>query len=134
MSDGLDLFGISQGVTAKQRELAQGQPRQARLRYIIKVTGVGETRLTGGKALDFGCFMLEEPTLSYGVIAIGKLDDGSLPIATACVTRWKVNDMGLFTGAEVGFRVESATYNVRLKFSLTFEAMAMRTTSGLKPT
>ncbi len=117
-----------QGNVARQREIAQAVPRASRVRFIVNVTGVGETRLP---FVGFGAFMLDEPTFSFGVIARTPLTVGQLPLATATVTKWRRNSRGMYVGAEVGFRIESIEMNTRLKFSLTFEATALRTTAGL---
>lgn len=125
------IYATVQQVTARQRELAQGQARQSRVRYNVIVTGVGETRLEAGGGLFFGGALLEEPTFSFGVTSIGTLPDGCLPLATACVLRYKTSQLGMFLGCDMGFKVESALSTIRLRFSLTFEGVALRTTAGL---
>jgi hypothetical protein len=74
--------------------------------------------------------MLDEPTFSWGVVALDSLKVGELPMCTASVLNWQTTAQGLYVGAEVGFKVESMLYTVRLKFTLTFEASTMRTTVG----
>lgn len=128
------LHATVASITARQREQAQGQARQSRVRFFVVVTGVGETRLQGTQAVSFGCFMMEEPTFNFGCTAIGSLPEGALPMATATVLNYSVNAQGLYTAAEMGFKVESAKYDIRLRFSLTFEGIALRTTAGLTPT
>lgn len=115
---------------ARKREVAEAIPRPARVRFAVKTTGIGETRMTGKQAIQFNANMIEEPTFSYGVVALSQLKVGELPLATATVLKWVLNDRGLYTGAEVGFRVESLLYTVVLKFTLTFEGSTLRTTHG----
>jgi hypothetical protein len=114
----------------KQREVSQHLPRPARVRFAVLTKGVGETRLTGAKALDFGALMLDEPTFSFGVVAMEPLASGQLPLATAVVMTYKKNNNGAWVGAEVAFKVESAKSDVQLKFDLTFEASTLRSTVG----
>lgn len=118
------------GQAAKQRELAQHQPRPSRVRFTVRTTGGGESRLQGKGALSFGAHMLDEPSFSFGVQAIGPLTAGQLPQATAVVLRYLTNSGGLYTGAEVGFTVSCAKADVGLKFSLTFEGTTLRSTVG----
>jgi hypothetical protein len=114
----------------KTREQSQHAPRPARVRYTVSTVGVGESRLTGTKAIDFGALMLDEPSFSFGVIAVDSLSVGQLPLCTATVIRWLKNDNGAYIGAEVAFKVECAKTNVHLKFSLTFEGTTLRSTLG----
>lgn len=114
----------------KTREASQHAPRPARVRYNVSTVGVGESRLTGTKAIDFGALLLDEPSFSFGVVAVDTLAVGQLPLCTATVTRWIMNSNGAYIGAEVAFKVECAKTNVHLKFSLTFEGTALRTTLG----
>lgn len=115
---------------ARSREQGQAVPRPARVRFAVRTTGIGESRLTGKKAIDFGAYMLDEPTFSFGVVALSSLKLGELPLATATVLHWKQNPQGLYYGAELGLKVECLLYHVRLKFTLTFEGSTLRTTSG----
>lgn len=117
----------------KQREQSQHLPRPARVRFSVNTNGVGETRLTGTKALDFGALMLEEPTFTSGLVAVDSLGDGQLPQCTAIVLKYKQNANGAYTGAEVAFKVDCVKSNVKLKFSLTFEGTTMRSTMGGQP-
>lgn len=114
----------------RSKENDQGQPRPARVRFSVKTSGIGESRLTNSKAIDFGAFLLDEPTFSFGIVTLDTLAVGELPLCTATVLRWKQTAAGLYAGAEVGFKVESMKYNIRLKFSLTFEGSTLRTTVG----
>lgn len=114
----------------KQREVSQHLPRPARVRFAVKTKGVGETRLTGTKSLDFGALMLDEPTFTFGVVAEEPLKQGQLPLATAIVTAYKKNTNGAWVGCEIAFKVECAKSDVRLKFDLTFEASTLRSTVG----
>jgi len=122
-----EIYGHIQRLTARQREHAQHEPRPSRVRYVVRTRGVGESRLEN---LDLGAFMLEEPSFSMGVIADETLQVGNLPLATATVLRFKRNSGGLYHAADVGFRVDCAKFDVRLRFSLTFEASTLRATHG----
>lgn len=115
---------------SKTREVSQHTPRPARVRYSVSTVGVGESRLTGTQAIDFGALMLDEPSFSFGIVAVDSLSVGQLPLCTAIVTKWIKNDNGAYTGAEVAFKVECAKSNVHLKFSLTFEGSTLRSTLG----
>lgn len=115
---------------ARQREQSQHSPRPARVRFQVNTVGVGESRLSGTKAIDFGALMLDEPSFTWGVQGVDSLSVGQLPLCTAIVTRYLTNDNGVYTGAEVAFKVECAKSDVHLKFSLTFEATTMRSTLG----
>lgn len=115
---------------ARQREISQHLPRPARVRFGVLTKGVGETRLTGTKALDFGALMLDPPTFSFGVEAMEPLKNGQLPLATAIVLSYKKNVNGAYIGADVAFKVECAKSDVQLKFDLTFEASTLRSTLG----
>lgn len=114
----------------KQREISQHLPRPARVRFAVKTKGVGETRLTGVKSLDFGALMLDEPTFSFGVVAEEPLGAGQLPLATAVVLSYKKNANGAWVGCDIAFKVECAKSDVNLKFDLTFEASTLRSTVG----
>lgn len=74
--------------------------------------------------------MVEEPAFSYGVIAAGPVAIGAMPMATAVVLSWVKNQNGLYTGAEMGFAIDSLDTNIALKFSLTYESTAFRATVG----
>jgi hypothetical protein len=115
---------------ARAREQGQAVPRPARVRFAVKTSGVGESRLVGKSAISFGAYMLDEPTFSYGVVALDPIKVGELPLCTATVLNWQRTAAGLFAGAELGFKVESMLYTVRLKFTLTFEGSTLRTTNG----
>jgi len=129
-------YAAVQAVTARQRELAQASPRPSRVRFSILTRGVGETRMVDTRSLNFGAALLEEPTFSYGVVARQSLGVGQVPLATATVLTWVTRPVGtsgqlLYLGAELGFRVESSKSDIKLKFTLTFEGTALRSTYGL---
>lgn len=115
---------------ARQRESNQAVPRPARVRFAVKTAGTGESRMIGKKGIAFGAYMIDEPTFSFGVVALGPLKVGELPLATATVLHWQRTPAGLYSGADIGFKVESMLYTVRLKFTLTFEGATLRTTGG----
>lgn len=115
---------------SRQREQAQNVPRPARVRFVVRTTGIGETRLVRRQALNFGAYALEEPSFSWGVEAAQPIAAGDLPMCTAIVLKYIVNGNGMYTGAEMGFRVDSMNLDIRLKFSLTFEASTLRSTVG----
>lgn len=114
----------------RSKENDSSQPRPARVRFSVKTTGIGESRLVGPRAIDFGAYLMDEPTFSFGVVSMDTLKVGELPLATAIVLRWKVTSAGLYAGAEVGFKVESMLYTIKLMFNLTFEGSTLRTTVG----
>lgn len=116
---------------ARQREAAQAAPRPARVRFIVRTVGVGESRLIGSTALNFNAYMLEEPTFSWGVVAVDPLPVGMLPFCTATVLTYRTSSTGLYTGAELGFKIESLKTDIHLKFDLTFEGSTLRSTSGV---
>lgn len=126
----MELVQHLQRQAGRARQDDQAAPRPARVRFSVKTQGIGESRLVNKQAIDFGAYMLDEPTFSFGVVALDSLQVGELPLAAATVLRWKLTSGGLWAGAEVGFRVESIKYNIRLVFSLTFEGSTMRSTIG----
>lgn len=126
----MELIQHLQRQAGRARQDDQAAPRPARVRFSVKTQGIGESRLVNKQAIDFGAYMLDEPTFSYGVVALDPLQVGELPLATATVLRWKLTSGGLWAGAEVGFRVESMRYTIRLMFNLTFEGSTMRSTLG----
>lgn len=119
-----------QAQAARAREQAQNLPRPARIRFNVTTVGIGESRLTGKSAITFGAWMLEEPTFSWGVQSLDKLALGELPLCTACVLGYVRATNGLYIGVNLGLRVESGRFNVRLKFSVTFEGSTLRSTAG----
>ena len=127
----LSGFGELERRSARQREQSQAVARPARVRYSVRVQGIGETRLTGRAAINFGCYMIEEPTFTSGVVARDELEPGEIPLATAIVLDWKTNDADLYVGAEMGFQVDSGNPDIVLMFSLTFEGVALRTTAPI---
>lgn len=130
MSARSTMHADMQRQAAKQREQSQHQPRPSRVRFSVRTSGVGESRLQGTRSLDFGAFMLDEPSFSFGVVAVTPLGPGQLPQATAVVLRFIKNGNGLYTGADVAFKIACTKSDVRLKFSLTFEGTTIRSTVG----
>lgn len=120
-----------QTLNARQRELAQSVPRPARFRYVVLVTGVGETRLVGSQGIQFGTAMLDEPSFSFGLQAVTPLGLGDLPLASAIVLGYHTDKRGMYRGVDMGFRVESYQATPQLRFWLTFEGTALRTAEGL---
>lgn len=123
-----ELHLAMQRQAAKHREMNQALPRPARVRFSVTTKGVGETRLTGAKSIQFGALMLEEPSMTYGVVASQPLALGQLPLATAIVLAWRKNSNGVYVGCEMGFKIECAKSDVELRFDLTFEASTLRST------
>lgn len=126
-------FNVHQALQRKAAaslQVADSQPRSSRVRFTVKVDGVGETRLEGAKGIDFGTLMIDEPTFSFGVIATGPMAAGSLPQATAIVLNWQRNSQGLYIGADMGFVVNAYQSSVSLRYSLTFEGSAFRASTG----
>lgn len=132
---------------SRRREVAQNLPRPARIRMTVATQGVGETRMLGKNGISFGAFLLEEPSFSFGVLLDqAHAPKNGLPVATATVLRWHTNKQGLYIGADVGLTVfcpfisssgvtgttspTDPTATMRLRFSLTFEANALRSTHG----
>lgn len=130
MQERLHIVGHIVRQTARQREHAQANPRPSRVRFKVRVSGVGETRLQGASALKFGATMLEEPSFTFGCVAKTPLAPGELPLATAIVTKWLKTANGLWYGAEVGFKIESAASTMAMHFSLTFEGSTLRSTAS----
>ena len=124
-------YAALEGIAARDSETREAQARPARVRFFVKTRGTGDIRMTGGKALYFGAFMLEEPSFSYGVIVEGNLGLGAAPLATAMVLKWKRQGK-FWMGAEMAFAVDTPDMNTRLKFSLTFEGSTLRTTKPMR--
>jgi hypothetical protein len=117
-------------IAGRDRNQREAVPRPARVRFFVNVTSVGEGE-TRMKGLSFGALMLEEPTFSWGLIAIDQLPVDSVPLATACVLKWSNNDNGIFTGCDLGFRMMgSMESTLRYKFSLTFEGSTLRSVAN----
>lgn len=123
-------FQTLQAHASKSGKVLDSAPRPSRVRFIVDVQGVGESRLTGDKALSFGAIMLDEPSFSFGVIAASPIPFGGMPTATAIVLDYIQNEQGSYVGAEIGFNVDSLQTNIHLQFSLTFEGIALRSTVG----
>lgn len=109
-------------MVAAQREHSQAQARPARIRMHVDVTGNGETRTE----LNFGTMMLEEPTFSWGSVLRSKTPKGFMPLTSAAVIEYLVDDRNFVIGAEMGFVIEGGLEAVRLQFTLTFEGIALR--------
>jgi hypothetical protein len=124
------VYGGLDYIAGRNRNQQEAVARPARVRFIIEVrgSGQGETRLAG---LNFGAFILEEPTFSWGIMALDPLPVGSVPLATACILAWRSTDTGIYSGADVGFTMDSSdTTTRRYKFSLTFEGSTLRSTAN----
>lgn len=123
----LNLYATLARQTAMQRDLAQAVPRPTRVRFFVTTEGNGEVRLAGNDAVFFSTYFLEKPTLATG-FTLPDGDQGSFPTtANAMVTSYVQDAQGLYTGAELGF-VVSAPSAIKVEFSLTFEAYALRST------
>ena len=117
-------------VAGRDRNQREAVPRPARIRFLVNVTSVGqgEIRLEG---LNFGCLVLQEPSFSWGLVAVDPIPVGSVPLATACVLKWATNDNDIFTGCDIGFRMSGVLgASLRYKFSLTFEGSTLRSVSN----
>lgn len=123
-------FHTMQAKASRTGQVLDSAPRPSRVRFIVDVTGVGESRLIGSAALDFGALMLDEPSFSFGVIAASSIPVGGMPQATAIVLRYIKNSNDSYIGAEMGFNVQSLNSKIHLQFSLTFEAITLRSTVG----
>jgi len=123
------VYGGLDYIAGRDRNQREAIPRPARIRFIVNVTGFGqgEARLQG---LSFGALVLEEPTFSWGLIALDALPVGSVPLATACILSWQANEEGIYTAADIGFRMAGPTQSYRYKFSLTFEGSTLRSTAN----
>lgn len=130
MSTTANLHATLQAQAARRRESDQNAPRPARVRFCVNTLGTGESRMEGTKGITFNATMLEEPTFTWGVIVTSKVAINELPMCTAMVLRFKRNNAGLYTGADVAFRVDCYKDDVRLKFNLTFEASTLRAGTG----
>lgn len=113
-------------IAGRNRNQQEAAARPARVRFFVNVTGSGEVRLEG---LNFGALLMEEPTFSWGLICVDVVPPDGIPLATASVLTYQSNDNGIYTGADMGLRVES-DFNIRLKFSLTFEGSTLRSTAN----
>ena len=130
---GMDIPRAIEIRSGRQREQREAVSRPARVRFAITSVGTGQGRLVGQDGLVFNAWMLEEPTFSFGVVAINPIAEGGLPQATATVLKWKqldeeaTNARGqVWLGADVGFRVESSQSDIEVIFTLTFEGYTMR--------
>lgn len=123
-----------ENIAARVREQSESVARPARIRFFADVFGSGETRLTGRAGIQFGAYMMEEPTFTWGVTSatINPIPVGQLPVCSAIVLGYQTTSEGkFFTGADIGFVVESGDPTMRLKFSLTFEGVTLRTTAPM---
>jgi hypothetical protein len=127
-------FHSLQARASKTGQVLDAAPRPSRIRFIVDVNGVGESRLIGNAALDFGALMLDEPSFSFGVIAASPIPYGGMPTATAIVLRYIQNSQDSYVGAEMGFNVQSLNQQIHLQFSLTFEGVTLRANVGTSTT
>lgn len=116
---------------ANQRNQAQASARPARVRFFADVEGYGEgeVRFSGDNMLSFATYMLEEPLFTYGFRVLSNVRAGELPIASASVLRYEINDREFYTGADIGIRVRSHAERISLRFSLIFDGYALRSTA-----
>jgi len=129
---GLAPFSALERRASSQRQQAQASARPARIRFFADVVGAGEgeARFQDENRLMFSAFMLEEPLFTYGVALLNQsLPDGDLPLVTACVLNYEINDRGFYTGADLGLRVRTGAERVSLRFSLIFDGYALRSTA-----
>lgn len=125
------LFHIQNARLSRQREMEQAASRPVRIRFSIKVRGAGETRMVGKKGLVFTTYFLERPTFNDGMVAATVYDEGQVPFGNAVVLGYHENDLGLYTGADLAFVVDSANPKTLVYFDLTFEGIALRTTAAI---
>jgi len=123
-------YGTIDYINSRARNTQEAAARPARVRFYVDVTGSG-----GGEAtidgLNFGALIMEEPTFSYGLVALENIPAGQIPLATAVVLSWISNDNGIYTGANMGFRLQTASNApLRFKYSLTFEGSTLRSTAN----
>lgn len=130
MIERLQLQRIAATKAGRVREQTQHVPKPAHIRFSVRTTGVGETRLVGRQGINFGAYLLDEPTFTWGVVAAGRLAPGELPFATAMVLKWIKNSGGFWVGADLGFVVQSEKDKIQLVFTLIFEASTLRSTAG----
>ncbi len=126
-----ELHHIAATRAARAREQSEAAPRNARLHFSALVTGAGESRLDGSKALKFGTLLMDEPAFTWGAVSTGPVPKGAVPVASAIVLRWIKGANGLYAGAELGFRIQSSQQRVALRFTLVFEGVALRSTAGV---
>lgn len=127
---GNSFYAAVERQNAAQREIAQSISRPARIRFTVRVKGAGETRLKD--TLDFGTYIIGEPTFQYGCVATHAIRDGEFPLATAVVSEWVTNDRGMYVAAKMLFRIDCFNEEVELTFNLTFEGFALRTTAAFQ--
>jgi hypothetical protein len=116
-------------IAGRNRNTQEAVARPARVRFYVEVAGFGQAEARLG-LVNFGALMMEEPTFSSGVVALDTLAVGEIPLATAIVLSWVSNDNGIYTGAEMGFRISGGTTSHRFKISLTFEGSTLRSTAN----
>lgn len=128
----LTPFSALERRASSQRQQAQASARPARIRFFADVVGAGEgeARFEDDNKLMFSAFMLEEPLFTYGVALLDQsVPEGDLPLVTACVLDYEINDRGFYTGASVGLRVRTGAERISLRFSLIFDGYALRSTA-----
>lgn len=129
MSQG--IFESLEPARSRQTETREAQARPARSRFIVRTSGIGEIRMEGKQGLGFGAIMLEEPTFSFGIVSAGQLPPGNVPMACAVVLKWRRQGQ-FWIGADMAFVIDASDLNTRLKFTLTFEGVTLRTTNPLQ--
>lgn len=122
-------YHVIADIAARDRVQSESLARPARIRFFARVTGTGETRLEGRAGIEFGAMMLEEPTFTWGAAATRSLAQGGIPILSAVVLRYH-KDGDFYSGADMGFVVESGDPRIVMNFSLTFEGTTLRTTAS----
>lgn len=129
----MSILGPLEARSASQRNQAQAAARPARIRFRVTARGPGEHRMVGDDGLYFRAFLLEEPSVTFGMaIAEGhEAASGSAPFGSVCVLEWHINDRGLYTGADVAIIFESCDPGMEVNFSIVFEGYALRATAGV---
>jgi hypothetical protein len=116
-------------IAGRNRNTQEAAARPARIRFYVDFTGFGNAEARLG-VINFGALIMEEPTFSSGVVALDALAVGEIPLATAVVLGWVSNENGIYTGADMGFRISGGNVSHRFKFSLTFEGSTLRSTAN----
>lgn len=120
----MDTYGQISQYASQGHITAESLARPTRLRFKVMVSGIGQTKLTGAKGINFGAFLLEEPSFVFGMVADGAI--ANVPLGSAMVLGWKT-DGKFWTGADLGFVIESDV-PIKAAFSLIFEGTSLRIT------